>query len=203
LVGTPGLTKDEFIDVTRILKRHLDSVHEDLDNLLMWAQTQLKGFQAVPEPIDLKSLSDEKINLFKEAANAKQISIVNNIQPGTLVVADRNHIGLALRNLIANAVKFNRSGGKIDLSSRSSGQMEEISVTDSGVGISSDDVQKLFKSETHFSRLGTNQERGVGIGLLITKEYIENNSGSIWVTSELGKGTTFTFTLRADAAVEV
>jgi two-component system, sensor histidine kinase and response regulator len=201
LVGTPGLTKDEFINITRVLKRNLDSVHEDLDNLLMWAQTQLKGFQAAPEPLDLKGLADDKINLFLEAANAKGISITNDIQPGTVVVADRNHISLALRNLLANAIKFNEPGGNIHVSSKHAGEMQEISVADSGIGISTEDVGKLFNADTHFTRPGTNKERGVGIGLLITKEFIENNKGSIWVTSELGKGTTFTFTLKANRGV--
>jgi two-component system, sensor histidine kinase and response regulator len=197
LVGTPGITHDEFINITKILKRNLDSVHEDLDNLLMWAQTQLKGLQAVPEALELRSLADEKINLFKEAANAKNISIANEVQPGTVVFADRNHIGLVLRNLLANAIKFNQPGGHIFISAKDSGPLHEISVTDSGVGISMEDLNRLFNAETHFTRPGTNKEKGVGIGLLITKEFIENNHGSIWVTSELGKGTTFTFTLKA------
>jgi two-component system, sensor histidine kinase and response regulator len=200
LVGTPGLTQEEFINITKILKRNLDSVHEDLDNLLMWAQTQLKGLQALPEPLELKSLADEKINLFKEAANAKNISISNDILPGTIALADRNHIGLVLRNLIANAIKFNQPGGHIAVSAKESGDTHEISVADSGVGISMEDLNKLFNAETHFTRPGTNKEKGVGIGLLITKEFVENNHGSIWVTSELGKGTTFTFTLKARAA---
>jgi signal transduction histidine kinase len=167
----------------------------------MWAQTQLKGFQAAPEPLDLKGLADDKINLFLEAANAKGISITNDIQPGTVVVADRNHISLALRNLLANAIKFNEPGGNIHVSSKHAGEMQEISVADSGIGISTEDVGKLFNADTHFTRPGTNKERGVGIGLLITKEFIENNKGSIWVTSELGKGTTFTFTLKANRGV--
>jgi two-component system, sensor histidine kinase and response regulator len=200
LVGTPGLSQEEFINITRILKRNLDTVHEDLDNLLMWAQTQLKGLQAQPEVLELKSLADEKINLFKESANAKKISISNEILPGTVAFADRNHIGLVLRNLLANAIKFNQPGGHIAVTARESGATHEVSVTDSGVGISVEDLGKLFNAETHFTRPGTNKETGVGIGLLITKEFIENNQGSIWVTSELGKGTTFTFTLKAKPA---
>jgi len=196
LVGTPGLTQEEFVNITRILKRNLDSVHEDLDNLLLWAQTQLRGFQAFPESIDLKIVAEEKINLFKDAANAKRISMINDIREGTWVLADKNHISLALRNLLANAIKFNQPGGTIHVTSKQAGDMHEISVADSGIGISTDDVQKLFNAETHFTRPGTNKEKGIGIGLLITKEFVENNNGSIWVTSELGKGTTFTFTLK-------
>jgi two-component system sensor histidine kinase/response regulator len=200
LVGTPGLRQDEFIGITRVLKRNLDTVHEDLDNLLMWAQTQLKGLQSSPEIFELKTLADEKISVLKELANGKKISIVNEIDPDTMVYADRNHISLVLRNLIGNAIKFNEHGGTIQLSARDMGGHQEVSVSDSGIGISLDDIHKLFNAETHFTKPGTNQERGVGIGLLLSKEFIENNHGSIWVTSELGKGTTFTFTVKSSEA---
>jgi signal transduction histidine kinase len=200
LVGTPGLRQEEFISITKVLKRNLDTVHEDLDNLLMWAQTQLKGLQASPESFELKTLADEKITLLKELANGKRISIVNEIDEDAIVYADRNHISLVLRNLIGNAIKFNEHGGTIQLSSRDMGGHQEVSVADSGIGISLDDIHKLFNAETHFTKPGTNQERGVGIGLLLTKEFIENNHGSIWVTSELGKGTTFTFTVKSNVA---
>ena len=197
LVGTPGLKQDEFVHFTRVLKRNLDSVHEDLDNLLLWAQTQLNGLQAVPEKLNLKVIAAEKISLLTELANAKNISIVNNIDDNAMVVADRNHVGLILRNLIGNSIKFNEVGGSIVLANKTHGDYQEISVTDSGVGIDAEDIGKLFNAETHFTRPGTSQERGVGIGLLLTKEFVENNKGSIWVGSERGKGTTFTFTLKA------
>jgi signal transduction histidine kinase len=197
LVSTQGLTQEEFVHVTKMLKRNLDSVHEDLDNLLLWAQTQLKGLQAMPVPVNLKSLAEEKVGLFKETANNKNISIVNNIDEQAVVFADSNHITIALRNLIGNAIKFNEVGGSILLTSRDLGTFHEISVTDSGVGMSLDDLTKLFNAETHFTRPGTNKERGAGIGLLLTKEFIEKNEGSISVKSELGKGTTFSFTLKA------
>ena len=109
--------------------------------------------------------------------------------------ADRNQLKLVFRNLIANSIKFNEHGGMIRLSLRNRKSKMEISVADSGVGISLDELQKLFNPETHFTKPGTKQEKGIGIGLLLTKEFVESNGGSIWVTSELGKGATFTFTL--------
>jgi two-component system, sensor histidine kinase and response regulator len=201
LVTTSGLTQDEFVQVTRVLKRNLDSVHEDLDNLLLWAQTQLKGLQANAEPVNVREVAEEKISLFKEVANAKKLTITNDISHDTVVLADRNHVSLVLRNLLANAIKFNEVGGKIMLSSRNLGDVAEISVTDTGIGIAIDDLAKLFNPETHFTRPGTEKEKGAGIGLLITKEFVENNNGSIWVSSELGKGATFTFALQAHQQV--
>jgi two-component system, sensor histidine kinase and response regulator len=197
LINTSGLTQKEFVDITKALKNNLDSVYSDLDNLLLWAQTQLKGLQAVPEPIVLRDLVNDKVALFNEAARTKKITISNEIHTDAMVFADRNHMNLVFRNLLTNAIKFNQNNGTIILSSRELDDHYEISVKDSGVGIGLDDLSKLFNAETHFTKPGTNREKGVGIGLLLTKEFIETNNGTISVQSELGKGTTFTFLLKA------
>lgn len=196
ILDTAGLTQQEFVDVTRSLKRNLDSVYDDLDNLLLWAQTQLKGLQAFPEEFDLRKLAEEKLVLFNDLAANKKVNMVNEIQAGTLVMADRNHVSLIFRNLIANAIKFSQPGGVVVIAAQERADLCEITVSDSGVGISHEDIQKLFNAETHFTRPGTYKEKGVGIGLLLSKEFIETNKGSIKVTSELGKGTVFTFTLK-------
>lgn len=196
ILDTAGLTQQEFVDVTRSLKRNLDSVYDDLDNLLLWAQTQLKGLQAFPEEFDLRKLAEEKLILFNDLAANKKVKMVNEIQAGTLVMADRNHVSLIFRNLIANAIKFSQPGGVVVIAAQERADLCEITVSDSGVGISHEDIQKLFNAETHFTRPGTYKEKGVGIGLLLSKEFIETNKGSIKVTSELGKGTVFTFTLK-------
>jgi two-component system, sensor histidine kinase and response regulator len=101
-----------------------------------------------------------------------------------------------VRNLMANAIKFNMRGGSIRIQEKQVKDHVEISVIDSGVGIKSNDLKKLFNAQTHFSNVGTDEEKGVGIGLLLTKEFIEKGGGSIWVTSEVGKGSTFTFTTK-------
>ena len=97
---------------------------------------------------------------------------------------------------MANAIKFNTHGGLIKIEEKTIEDRVEISVTDSGVGMTSRDMVKLFNAQTHFSNPGTDQEKGAGIGLLLTKEFIEKSGGSIWVTSEVGKGSTFTFTAK-------
>jgi two-component system, sensor histidine kinase and response regulator len=196
IVNSTGLTQEEFVEITKVLKRNLDSVYDDLDNLLLWAQTQLQGLNAVPENIDLKNIADEKINLFVELAESKKLTIINSIPEGLTVVADRNHIGLVFRNLIANAVKFNRAGGDIKIFAAERDEECEISITDSGVGIGDSDIKKLFNPQTHFTTPGTHKEKGMGIGLLLTKEFLEKNGGSIRVSSRVGAGTTFTITLK-------
>jgi two-component system, sensor histidine kinase and response regulator len=192
------LSKDEFLPVAQNLKHSLESVQENLDNLLYWAQSQLKGLQVNPETFGLRSLVNEKIKFFLEIGRSKNISIVNEIDDDLEVFADKNHVRLVFRNLIANAIKFSLFGGTIVVTQRELDDKVEISVSDTGVGMSSKDVARLFKTETHFSNPGTQKEKGIGIGLLLTKEFIEKNGGSIRVTSELGKGSTFTFTLRRE-----
>ena len=174
----------------------MDAVQEDLDNLLYWAQSQLQGLQINSEALKVRTIVDEKIKLFKDAADRKELTIINEITEELEVLADKNHLGLIVRNLMANAIKFNMRGGSISIREKRVGDHVEISVTDSGVGIKSSDLKKLFNAQTHFSNLGTQDEKGSGIGLLLTKEFIEKNGGSIWVTSELGKGSTFTFTTK-------
>lgn len=190
------LTQQEFIVNSVKLRQNLDTVQEDLDNLLYWAQSQLNGLQINAEELNVRAIVSDKIKLFKDVAERKDLTITNDISEELTVVSDRNHMGLIVRNLLANAIKFNTRGGSIRIQEKIIGERVEISVTDSGVGIKSSDLNKLFNAQTHFSNLGTDQEKGVGIGLLLTKEFIEKSGGSIWVTSEVGKGSTFTFTAK-------
>ncbi len=196
LVFRGQLSQQEFIDTSVKLRQNLDSVQEDLDNLLHWAQSQLNGLQMNFEVLKIRTIIDDKITLFNEAVTRKNITIINDVPANLEVLGDRNHLSLIIRNLLANAIKFNPRGGLIRIQEKIVGDRVEISITDSGVGIQSGDLTKLFNAQTHFSNPGTDQEKGVGLGLLLTKEFIEKSGGSIWVTSEVGKGSTFTFTTK-------
>jgi two-component system, sensor histidine kinase and response regulator len=202
IVNTTGLSQEEFVEITKVLKRNLDTVYDDLDNLLFWAQTQLRGLQVVPEPLNLLKIATEKIDFFAEQLANKNIRVINNIPEDANVIADRNHLSLVFRNLLANAIKFNRDNGSIILDAAVKEGFYEVSVTDSGVGMQPEELVKLFNAETHFTKPGTRQEKGVGIGLLLTKEFVEKNNGSIRVSSEPGKGATFIFTVKATEPVE-
>jgi signal transduction histidine kinase len=197
IVAKAGLSQEEFSQLAATLKRNLDSVYDDLDILLLWARSQLNGLHASPENVDVRKVAMEKIELFKDQAENKGIVLVNEISESTFVHADKNHVHLVLRNLIANAIKFSKSGGEVRLTAAERDGYFQISVVDSGIGLSFEDIQKLFNVITHFTRPGTNQEKGMGLGLMLSKEFVESNSGKIWVTSELGQGATFSFTLKA------
>lgn len=195
IIGARNLSQEQFIEVTQKLKKNLDIVYDDLDNVLQWAQSQLRGIQVQREEIPLRLMVEEIISLFYDALRIKGIKAHNEISDDVVVLADRNQLKLIFRNLIANSIKFNEPEGMIRVYVRSRKNKVEVSVADSGIGMGMDELHKLFNAETHFTKPGTNKEKGIGIGLLLTKEFVENNGGAIWVTSELGKGATFTFTL--------
>jgi len=191
-----GLSKDEFINLAVDVRQNIDFLYDDLDNLLQWAQSQLRGLQASPTEFNLREVVVEKIELFRSLAMGKDVEILNEVDDSISLFADRNHISLVMRNLLANAIKFSSEGDVIRVSVKEVSENIEVSVIDEGVGMSNEDLLKLFNVETHFTKPGTRKEKGVGIGLIITKEFIESNGGSIWVTSELGKGSTFTFSVK-------
>lgn len=202
LLSTQDLSADDFMTASRKLDQNLNSVIEDLDNILLWVQSQLKGLRINAEPLNFREVLDEKILLFREQARSKNISIINEVEEDLSVVADRNHLRLILRNLLVNAIKFNQPGGLIIVRQQTQEDWVEISVKDSGIGMEPADVKKLFRAETHFTSLGTRHEKGAGIGLLLAKEFVEKNGGAIWVTSERGQGATFTFTLKRNLVLE-
>lgn len=198
VLGMGAMTHEEFSLMSHKISKNLDRVQGDLENLLMWAQSQLNGLNLDPTMIELRAVIDEKVQLFSEIARQKAITIENEVSESHCAVADRNHISLVMRNLLANAIKFNRIGGIIKVTADRKNEFIEVSVTDTGIGMTEEDVARLFNAQTHFTNPGTNQEKGAGIGLLLTKEFVEKNGGTIWVESKYEIGTKFTFTVRAD-----
>lgn len=122
--------------------------------------------------------------------------------PEATVYADHHALSTVFRNLLANAIKYTWPGGKVTVSARFAGDREEISITDSGVGIAEDDLEKVFRIDTHHSTPGTDNEKGSGLGLILCREFIEKNNGQIKVRSTRGTGTTFIFTLPHAAAAD-
>jgi signal transduction histidine kinase len=200
LISREGLTHEEFIHVSKNLRKNIDSVYDDLDNLLHWAQAQLNGIKSNKGLFNLAELVKDKIHLFEEVARSKEVVILNSVDESIFLQADINQIGLVVRNLIANAVKFSHIQGRIEVLALRIGSNVEISVIDKGVGMSAAEVDKLFQTETHFTKRGTLNEKGMGLGLLLAKEFVEGNGGEILVTSELGEGTTFKIILKNQKA---
>ncbi len=125
----------------------------------------------------------------------KKISINYTIDPAIEVYADPDMTELILRNLISNAIKYTSESGEIQINSKMINNSVEIAISDHGMGIAAEDIPRLFNIEEKYSVPGTANERGTGLGLILCKDFIELNGGEIWVESELGKGSTFSFTL--------
>lgn len=134
--------------------------------------------------------------------NVKNIKIENQIEPGTFADADRNMITTVIRNLLNNALKFTQSRGVIKITTIEKNYKIEVSFTDNGVGIPTNILKDLFNSSETHSTKGTANEKGTGLGLMVCKEFIEKNGGTLWVDSKEGIGSTFTFTFALPVYVE-
>jgi signal transduction histidine kinase len=197
LLNKSILTQDEFVAFSKKIKTNVDYVYADLDNLLSWAQSQQKGLKSAVEELGLYDVIIEKVQLLTESSSVKAITINVEVGQDLRVRADKNQLGLIVRNLVSNAIKFSNEGGVVIIRAIKKKDQVEISVTDKGVGIDVADTEKLFRAGVNFSKPGTKNEKGIGLGLLLVKEFVELNNGTIHVTSKLGEGSTFTFSLPA------
>ncbi len=172
-----------------------ENTYKLLQNLLEWSRTQTNSIEYKPDAIDLGEIIDSNISVLKSSAINKDITITTKIPSNTIAFADKNMIRTVVRNLISNAIKFTRPGGKIEISASRTGNYIEVCVADNGVGISKENQKKLFKIDEQFKSYGTANEQGSGLGLLLCKEFVEKNGGDIWVESKYGQGSKFKFTL--------
>ncbi len=168
-----------------------------LENLLAWSLSQSGKMQFSPEKLNLKDILLETMINLQESANKKNIQIINTIPENEIIYADKNMITTVFRNLISNAIKFTNNGQHITISikTQAGGKFHEISIVDTGVGIAKEKIDDLFRIDKDTSTLGTDKEKGTGLGLIICKEFVEKHSGKIWVESELNIGTTFSFSI--------
>ncbi|MCU0443293.1 MAG: tetratricopeptide repeat-containing sensor histidine kinase [Microscillaceae bacterium] len=189
------LNQEEFFSMAGELKKNVDSTFYTLDNLLQWVLTQMEGVSVKPTSLNIYTMVQNKLDLYAEYIQSKKIRVHNQITADAYFWADFQHIDLVLRNLIGNALKFTPRGGQIEISYVVRPNAGEVWIKDSGVGISDDDLTKLFQVKQNISRYGTDNEKGTGIGLLLCKEFIERNQGKIWAESKLNEGSTFKFCL--------
>jgi len=172
-----------------------ETIYTLLENLLAWSRLQQDMIEYYPGEISLDEHTEDSISLFEPGAEQKQITLRSVVQKNTMAYADSNMIDTVLWNLISNALKFTHSGDTIEVSATQTGDHVEVAVSDSGIGISREDIPKLFRIDTQYTNVGTAGEKGTGLGLSLCKDLIEKNGGRIWVESEVGKGTIFRFTL--------
>jgi two-component system, sensor histidine kinase and response regulator len=188
-------TVEKIMEYLHKMKDVAKSIYQLLDNLLCWARSQRKLVEYHPFDLFLHNIVEQCCKVLNESATKKSITLYNEISPGTVVFCDENTITTVIRNLISNSLKFTTEGGNITIKENKNVKFVEVAVKDSGVGMSGDSLKKLFRQDQIFTKFGTNGEKGTGLGLLLCKDFVEGNGGNIRVESEIGKGTTFYFTL--------
>jgi len=189
------LTKEEVVKIVKDINSAGKNLFRLLENLLNWSRITSGRAEFNPEKVDLFELVLNAIHLLKPNADAKEIKIENNVKPDTYVFVDEQMIESVIENLLTNAIKFTPRGGRISINISEQPDKYEISVSDTGVGISKENIGKLFRIDKAFSEYGTEKEKGSGLGLILCKESVEKHNGKIWVESEEGKGSTFYFTV--------
>ncbi|MDD2196557.1 MAG: HAMP domain-containing sensor histidine kinase [Bacteroidales bacterium] len=186
---------EEIDEYAQIINQSSNKALDLLMNLMEWSQVQTGRMKFKPEHFEINTIVNEAILLMTVSAEQKSIDISSTLSPGTQVYADKTMISIVLRNLISNAFKFTQPHGKITITSTVEQVELTISIIDNGVGIPEEQVDMLFKIDKMSSTLGTLQEKGTGLGLILCKEFIKQNNGKIWAESMVEKGSNFSFSL--------
>ena len=164
-----------------------------LEDLLEWTHLQAENTDYEIEPLPLKQIVEECYSSLSNVADFKKIKLETTVQASEIAYINRNLVKTILRNLTTNAIKFTHEGGTVTIKSAITGDVRIIEVCDTGIGMSQEKLDKLFKNEQGFTSLGTKSEKGTGLGLMLCKDILEKTGGKIWAESELGKGSTFKF----------
>ncbi len=187
--------KDDVINYLKTFYQTSKQGYNLLDNLLKWSKSQTGTMEVEGEVIDFKDIVEENITLLNSQAKSKDIELVNNVPEEVFAFADLNMILTVVRNLLSNAIKFTNKGGKVEVSGSNYDKYVEISVKDNGIGISEEDLEKIFRIDIKYSTAGTANERGSGLGLVLCKEFIEKNLGTLKANSKPDEGSEFIFIL--------
>ena len=176
-------------------------VYDLLENLLQWARSQTEQIEPTPEIVNVNEIIRYNVDLITETANQKNIEVTTTEESGLEVFVDPKLTGTALRNVLSNAVKFTPKGGKVTIYTEKREKEVVISVADTGVGISDEAKENIFNVGKRTSIKGTEGESGSGLGLVVSKEFIELNGGKIWITDNIPQGTIFSFSLPLSSGI--
>jgi|GEM_PF-1934468 len=195
--GFSNLNDDEKNRSIQKIHQSANLLYSLLDNLLQWSMSQTGRIKYEPEKMDLGTVVVSAASILRLKAESKKIRLQSEIPQQTYVKADVDMIKTVVRNLLVNAIKFNKEGGHVRIYSNQHEQFLEVSVEDTGIGMSEADIKKLFRIDVKNKTIGDSKEKGTGLGLILSKEYIEKNGGTIRVESQPGTGSRFIFTLPA------
>ncbi len=197
------LTEEERLKLFSEAQQSLDNLNELLYNLLQWSKSQMNLLQFRRDRLNVKSIVDTSVRFVQLHAHMKEVRIITNVEEGILAYADKDMVEFVIRNLLSNAIKFSYRSSEVEIRASSSGKLIHLEIIDHGIGISESKIKKLLEKNTSITRRGTEKEKGTGLGLLVSKEFIEKNGGFLQIRSENGKGSVFSFSLPAIAENEI
>ncbi len=183
-------------EAAEVLHEKVSQLGGSLDNILRWSSRSMKGIQSLPESFPLLPLLTEVLYFFRLNILQKNITVEMKVPESQTLYADRDQVSVILRNFLSNALKFSYAGGRVIIETRTEEDKLGITIQDEGTGMTPKQVADLFSYNQH-PEYGTNGERGTGLGLVLCREFAQQNSGSIMVDSLPGKGTSLTILLPA------
>jgi two-component system, sensor histidine kinase and response regulator len=193
--------KENIREISLLLNDSAKQGYALLENLLEWSRSQTGKLEFNPQRLNIKDLVEENISNMRSHAMNKNIDVKSEIAEGLEVLADKEMINTVLRNLLSNAVKFTPKNGKISISVINLQDQITFGVADTGIGISQENIRNLFRMDVMYTSIGTEHEKGTGLGLLLCKEFVEKHGGKIWVESQVGKGSEFKFTIPSKSPI--
>ncbi|WP_372755047.1 tetratricopeptide repeat protein [Labilibaculum sp.] len=190
---------NEPIKSQKELSKHIKDLsfhtYNLVENILLWSASQSGKTKFSPRIFNVKELLEHSLSKLSEQLIEKNIKLIFNFDSHSKAFADTAAMTEVFKNLLSNAIKFSYREGKITISAREKKYLIELEISDEGVGMNKTNLNKIFRLDNDYLALGTAQEKGAGIGLLLCKEYIEKNGGKIWADSEEGKGSSFYITI--------
>ncbi len=203
LLGFTELLLDQFNDFTdkekynmvEVLRKNSLQAFNLLNNILEWSRQQMGKIKYKPGVVFMRPVADEIIGFLQNNADAKQLTLINNVNSRHFAYFDKGLVSVILRNLVSNAIKFTPAGEKVAINSYLEEKKLWVTVEDNGVGIQKKNIEKILHSQGDYTTLGTEGEKGTGLGLMLCRDFIRLNHGELKISSSPEKGTTFSFSL--------
>ncbi len=197
------LDQNEFESLVSTLKKDIDSVNFTLNNTLQWSMSQMGGFKINASEFNLRNTVDHSISLLESSFKEKNLQICNQMEDEVLAFADPNSIEVAVRNVLNNAAKFSNAGSTVLIYSEKAIDHIRMCIQDQGVGMSEEQIKAILSDSYTItkSKPGTQKEKGSGLGLQLTKEFIRKNGGEVFIESQLGVGTKFCIQLPCSPSI--
>jgi signal transduction histidine kinase len=197
LINAGIIQKDALEEHLPGITAKVETLSNTIDNLLNWTYAQMDGISINKDRVQLHALVNKVFEFLDSSATKKKIALLNHVPKDMLVLADMNQLEIVVRNLVSNAIKFSHENSSVTVDAEIKDGKAITSISDFGVGISKETMEKLFNPHDGISTTGTNGEKGVGLGLVICKEFIANNDGRIWTGANAPSGSVFKFELTA------